>query len=125
MACTQRPAALPAAPKLPTLHSRHPGYTNWDEIIGKVTGLVSSREPWFLQIWEPQTESLAVQAKRLACTDLLVAGAGSHMTNMIFLPPRAGHCVGKCRLGSATAHSWPHEAGSPSSWLRSALGTSH
>ena len=66
------------------------GYSNWAEIIAKVTGLVSSREPWFLEVWEPKAESLAAQAKRLACTDLLVAGAGSHMTNMIFLPPRAG-----------------------------------
>ena len=66
------------------------GYTNWAEIIAKVTGLVSSREPWFLEVWEPKAESLAAQAKRLACTDLLVAGAGSHMTNMIFLPPRSG-----------------------------------
>ena len=66
------------------------GYSNWDEIVGRITGLVSSREPWFLQVWEPKAESLAAQAKRLACTDLLVAGAGAHMTNMIFLPPRAG-----------------------------------
>ena len=43
-------------------------------MIGKVAGLTSVYEPWFFQMWEPQVESLAEQARRLACTDLLVGG---------------------------------------------------
>jgi hypothetical protein len=90
------------------------GYSNPDEMIGKVAGLVSVYEPWFFQMWEPKAESLAVQARRLACTDLLVIGAGEHATNMIFMPPRSGviytaRCG--CRQQSGFMHQTAAELG--------------
>ena len=68
------------------------GYANWDEIINKTTAVVERHKPWMLTVWEANSEpeSLAKQAARLACTDLLVSVHGAQSTNMIFMPPTAG-----------------------------------
>ena len=66
------------------------GYKNWDEIINQTAELVAQHKPWTFSYWEPKSESLATQAARFACTDLLVSVHGAHAMNMIFMPPTAG-----------------------------------
>ena len=68
------------------------GYANWDEIIKKTAAVVEAHKPWKLNVWEANSEpeSLAKQAARLACTDLLVSVHGAQSTNMIFMPPTSG-----------------------------------
>ena len=68
------------------------GYANWEEIINKTAAVVEAHKPWTLNVWEANSEpeSLAKQAARLACTDLLVSVHGAQATNMIFMPPTSG-----------------------------------
>ena len=66
------------------------GYTNTHAIIKAAEALVKKHRGWRLSAWEPQVESLAKQAARFACTDLLVTVHGAHASNMIFLPEHAG-----------------------------------
>ena len=68
------------------------GYANWEEIINKTAAVVEAHKPWKLNVWEANSEpeSLAKQAARLACTDLLVSVHGAQATNMIFMPPTSG-----------------------------------